>query len=936
MGGRLAWPVAAGVLPPAALLPWQPEPVLGRMGPVLTQVALCGEVQASTLAAPLPNGLATQLFAYLVLHRRRPVRHAVLADALWPTSRPRDPRAVLSSLLSRLRRSVGNEVLPVGQLVQLVLPPGATVDVDEASVALVAARAALERDEPVVAWEQAGRAREIAGRGLLVGFEARWIDPWRTDVESTHLDALELLARAGALLGEAEARDGERAARRAISRAPLRESAHAALMEALAARNAQSEALQVYEELRRSLDAELGAVPSPAVRQLHQRLLESAAPVVAGHVDTDGEATEAGRPSIAVGAPHGHRLPDDDPRSPAARLAALRPAAQRLVERTAALGEVAAVELLVALEARDGGGSRLDVLEALQEACDGGLLAPSASWLGPAVAFAHRPDAEAVVAGMPLTRPATIAAMALEELETGDGDRVAIARMAVRAVPAIARDEAVGRAREGVELLLRGRAFEQAAELAERALALGPARRDRVGLLLGLGRARRLDDPDRAWRAAVSACAAAQELDDPALQARAALATGASGPGEPQAHADGGLARRLTAAVERLTSAVPAAAAPAAAAGVAPGAAADPHRLLRAQLEARLALDRSWDDPAEAELLADDAAALALGGAEESPAAWRELPLRVQARVVLAQIGARRDPAVTSTRLARADLLAARARGEGDRAVELAALLQRLPLLGEVGRAQAVADDLDRVEQLAAALGDERARRIAADVRAVLARLHEPAEGARAPANGDGPRTTRSHAAVGTPGRGGAAGHHGHGWSAIRLRMADGTVAAALGEVDDLVRLQPALDLPRALAALIRLLAGDDAEAARRLQRWPAGGLERVARCEEGRLVAWSALGLVAARLGDHERAAALHELLLPWADRHAVAAGTVHLAPVARVLGELAGALGRPEEARDHLRAAVTAAESAGLAGVAEAVRHELDPYAPAPRDRI
>lgn len=909
MGGRLAWPVAAGVLPPAAPLPWQPAPVLVRMGPVLTQVALCGEVQARTLDAALPNGLATQLFAYLVLHRRRPVRHAVLADALWPTSRPRDPRAVLSSLLSRLRRSVGNEVLPVGQLVQLVLPPEATVDVDEAAVALVAARAALERDEPAVAWEQAGRAREIAGRGLLVGFEARWIDPWRTDVESTHLDALELLARAGALLGGSEQHDGERAARRAISRAPLRESAHAALMEALAARDAQSEALQVYEELRRSLDAELGAVPSPAVRQLHQRLLESASPAaVLEDAPAAGAVPEARQPSIATG----HRLPDDDPRSPASRLATLRPAAQRLVERTAALGEVAAVELLVALEARDGGGARIDVLEALQEACDAGLLAPSASWLGPAVAFAHRPDAEAVVAGMPLTRPATIAATALEELERGDGDRVAIARMAVRAVPAIARDEAVGRAREGVELLLRGRAFEQAAELAERALALGPGRRDRVGLLLDLGRARRLDDPDRAWRAAVSACAAAAELDDPALQARAALATGASGPGEAQAHADGGLARRLTAALERL---------------------ADGDRLLRAQLEARLALDRSWDDPQEAERLADEAAALALGEQEETPAAWRDLPLRVHARVALAQIGARRDPAVTPTRLARADLLAARARGEGDRAVELAALLQRLPLLGELARAQAVADDLDRVEALGAALGDQRALRVAADVRAVVARLREPADAAHAQANGDGTRPGRSHAA--------GAGHPahtrpGHGWAAIRLHMADGTVAAALGEVDDLVRLQPALDLPRALAALVRLLAGDGEDAVRRLQRWPAQGLERVARCEEGRLVAWSALGFVAARSGDHERSAVLHELLLPWADRLAVAPGTVVLTPVARVLGELAGALGRPGEARDHQRAAVAAAEAAGLVAVADAVRLELDAYAAAPRDRL
>ncbi|HST41271.1 MAG TPA: hypothetical protein VLK58_17270, partial [Conexibacter sp.] len=132
---------------------------------MLTEVALCGEVRARTLLAPLPNGLATQLFAYLVLHRRRPLQHAALADALWPADRPRDPRAVLSSLLSRLRRSLGPDALPVGQTVRLVLDPDATVDVEEASAALVAARAAFERRELEVAWERAEQAREIAGRG---------------------------------------------------------------------------------------------------------------------------------------------------------------------------------------------------------------------------------------------------------------------------------------------------------------------------------------------------------------------------------------------------------------------------------------------------------------------------------------------------------------------------------------------------------------------------------------------------------------------------------------------------------------------------------------------------------------------------------------------------------------------------------------------------
>ncbi|MDW5598146.1 BTAD domain-containing putative transcriptional regulator, partial [Conexibacter stalactiti] len=492
---------------------------------MLTEVALCGEVRARTLLAPLPNGLATQLFAYLVLHRRRPLQHAALADALWPTDRPRDPRAVLSSLLSRLRRSLGSEALPIGAVVRLELASDVTVDVEEASAALVAARAALDRRELELAWERAEQAREIAGRGLLVGFEARWIDPWRTDVESTHLDALELLARIGAALGGERARDGERAARRAISRAPLRESAHAALMEVLGALAEPAAALQVYEELRRGLDAELGTVPSQAVRDLHQRLLGSAganeAPqdfaggdgAVPARVDAAGAVRGAGAAASAAPRPRA-RPSDDAARSIAARVQTLGPEAERLVERAAALGEVAAVELLVRLGERADGVARGDVLAALQQASDVGLLAPTASWLGPAVAFPHAPDAAAVLAAMPLTLPSRIAAEALALLEEEDGDRVAIARLALRAVPALARDDAVRRARAGIALLLRGRAFAQAAALAEQALAAGPGRRDRVELLLELGRALRRDDPDRAWRAAVSAYEAARELDD--------------------------------------------------------------------------------------------------------------------------------------------------------------------------------------------------------------------------------------------------------------------------------------------------------------------------------------------------------------------------------------------------------------------------------------
>ena len=65
----------------------------------------------------------------------------------------------------------------------------------------------------------------------------------------------------------------ERTARRLIDLSPYRESGYAVLMEAFERQGNVAEALRVYEPLRRLLREELGAAPSPAVQQVHERLL---------------------------------------------------------------------------------------------------------------------------------------------------------------------------------------------------------------------------------------------------------------------------------------------------------------------------------------------------------------------------------------------------------------------------------------------------------------------------------------------------------------------------------------------------------------------------------------------------------------------------------------------------------------------------------------
>ncbi|MDO8202153.1 hypothetical protein Q7L73_28615, partial [Conexibacter sp. CPCC 205762] len=207
--------------------------------------------------------------------------------------------------------------------------------------------------------------------------------------------------------------------------------------------------------------------------------------------------------------------------------------------------------------------------------------------------------------------------------------------------------------------------------------------------------------------------------------------------------------------------AAPADAAPADAAPAPPDAAPAPvdadaaptpaEEAMRARLLARLSVDRSWADPAEAERLA-------LAAGESAEASAGELPLRMRAQVELALIGSRRDPARARGRLDAADGLAARARAEGDRAVELAALLQSLSLLGELGRAAAVRDTVARIEQLASALGDHHALRLAADTRLVAAELAGAGSAPGfAPLAAPSPAIADAHAAAARATRGAAA-----------------------------------------------------------------------------------------------------------------------------------------------------------------------------------
>src|SRR4051794_30431398 len=201
-----------------------------------TRIQLCGrlivELQGRRLEDTLRGRQGRLLFAYLALHRDRPVRRDELAEALWSgKGAPPAYESLLAPPLSRLRKALGAGVLEGRSELQLILPEDAWIDWEVLPERLRAARGANARE----AWEAGREAVEIAERGLLPGLEAPWIDARRAELADLRAEALEALAVAGTKLGGSALPDAEQAARAAVQAQPYRESARAALMGVLRA-----------------------------------------------------------------------------------------------------------------------------------------------------------------------------------------------------------------------------------------------------------------------------------------------------------------------------------------------------------------------------------------------------------------------------------------------------------------------------------------------------------------------------------------------------------------------------------------------------------------------------------------------------------------------------------------------------------------------------
>ncbi len=275
-----------------------------------TRIQLCGrlsvEVDGVQVAPRLRGKQVPLLLAYLLLNRERHLGREELIGALWPEHAPLSQDAALRTLLSRLRSALGHDALTGRDELILTLPEPVWIDLEAASTGIERAQRALDHNDPRSAWALAQVPLNIAGRGLLPGAQADWLEPQRRELEEIRLQALETIGRAGLHLGGSQLASAERAARSLIEIEPYRESGYVLLMEALTAMGNVAEAVRVFERLRTLLREELGTSPGPETIAAHDRLLQPSA-------TSAGSERQSAEPSARIELPPELQLYGDSP-----------------------------------------------------------------------------------------------------------------------------------------------------------------------------------------------------------------------------------------------------------------------------------------------------------------------------------------------------------------------------------------------------------------------------------------------------------------------------------------------------------------------------------------------------------------------------------------------------------------------------------------------
>jgi len=247
------------------------------------------EVRAGDRLVGLGGEKPQALLAILLLHRNEVVSVDRLIDDLWGESPPETALRTLQAYVSRLRKALGpNGVSPSEEPesvaaanggVLLTRGRGYLLEVAPGELDLERFRDLAERGRDALAAGNPDEAATVLREALEI-----WRGPPLADfayepfaqaviaqLEELHLDAVE--DRVEADLGVGRARELVGELRDLVARHPLRERLRGQLMLALYRSGRQAEALEAYQEFRRTLSEQLGLDPGPAIQQLELAIL---------------------------------------------------------------------------------------------------------------------------------------------------------------------------------------------------------------------------------------------------------------------------------------------------------------------------------------------------------------------------------------------------------------------------------------------------------------------------------------------------------------------------------------------------------------------------------------------------------------------------------------------------------------------------------------
>ena len=271
-----------------------------------------GPFEVRREGGPVPLGPAKQrtLLAILLVRANEIVSSDRLTEELWPEP-PDTAGNALQVYVHKLRKALepdrrrgesGELLITRAPGYMLCVEPG-QLDAGRFARLLGDGKAAAEAGDQATAARTLAQALELWRGPAYADFA---YDPFAqaeiARLEELRLDAMEARIEADLALGGAAELVGE--LETLIGDNPLRERLRGQLMLALYRAGRQADALEAYDEARRTLDEELGLAPSPSLQRLQTDILRQA-PALEVSIDVpdrpaDLAASSAAQPEVAA------------------------------------------------------------------------------------------------------------------------------------------------------------------------------------------------------------------------------------------------------------------------------------------------------------------------------------------------------------------------------------------------------------------------------------------------------------------------------------------------------------------------------------------------------------------------------------------------------------------------------------------------------------